>query len=373
MYKNTGSGIVDLAKKDIACLLKEDGFSCQCGKRHRTDLKEVIIKSNALEEVPLVAKKHGGFNTFLIADKNTFSVAGKKVANLLNSHGIGICNFVFEEDLVEPTDLSLERVLAKYEIESDLVIGVGSGTINDIGKLVAKVKNVRYINVATAPSMDGFVSDTSSMVMKGVKTTVPSSTPTAIVADLDILQDAPKELIQAGFGDIMAKYTSICEWRISNIITGEYYCEEIASLMRLAVRNCVLQTEGLRNRDAKAIQNLMESLILSGIAMSFAGITRPASGIEHYFSHVWDMRALEFGTPKNFHGIQCGIGTLLSLGIYESIKRIQPQGQRALQYVRRFNFAEWSSFLREFLGEAANGLLELETKEGKSLALHKHF
>jgi len=213
--------------------------------------------------------------------------------------------------------------------------------------------------------MDGFVSDTSSMVMQGVKVSVPSTVPLAVIADLDVLAAAPRKLLQAGFGDIMAKYVSTCEWRISHLVTDEYYCEEIASLMRLAVHNCVSHVEDLAKGDHEAVRLLMESLILAGIAMSFAGTTRPASGVEHYFSHLWDMRHLEFDTPKSLHGLQTGIGTILSLDIYDQIKKIVPDEAHARQYAQAFDLESWYEVIRSYLGKSGERLVELDKKERK--------
>lgn len=346
-------------------MLGAEGLSCSCGKQHRTDLKEFIIRSGALDETPRVVRKYGGSKVYIIADKNTFAVAGQRTAALLQEAGIENTVFVFKEDYVQPTDTSVERVVADFDTTCNMILGVGSGTINDIGKLASKELGVDYISVATAPSMDGFVSNTSSMVMKGIKESVPSTVPLAVIGDLDILVAAPKRLLQAGFGDILAKYTSICEWRISNLVNGEYYCEQIASLMRLAVQNCVSHAEQLVQGDHEAVKILMDSLILSGMAMAFAGITRPASGVEHYFSHVWDMRYLEFHTPKDYHGIQCGIGTVLTVEVYDRIKEITPNVEQGLKYVQDFDLANWHQFVREYLGKSGDRLVELEKKEGK--------
>ncbi len=185
------------------------------------------------------------------------------------------------------------------------------------------------------------------------------------MADLDILCQAPFDLLQAGIGDILAKYVSICEWRMSSVITGEYYCEEIASLVRASVRHCVQAAEGLAERRPEAVETVFKSLVMSGVAMSFAGLSRPASGVEHYFAHLWDMRALEFATPVQYHGIQCGIATLFSLKLYDLIKEIKPDRAQALAYVENFSLEEWNRQLTEFLGKSAKALIEREKTEGK--------
>ena len=140
-----------------------------------------------------------------------------------------------------------------------------------------------------------------------------------MVGDIDVLNGAPVFMAKAGLGDMLAKYVSICEWRIAHLITGEYYCETIAEMVRVALKKCVDNAEGLLKRDEEAIKAVFEGLIIGGVAMSYAGVSRPASGVEHYFSHVWDMRALEFGTSMDLHGIQCAIGTLISARIFSAL------------------------------------------------------
>ncbi|MBN2552681.1 MAG: iron-containing alcohol dehydrogenase, partial [Spirochaetales bacterium] len=183
--------------------------------------------------------------------------------------------------------------------------------------------------------------------------------------DLDVLRRAPKRLLMAGVGDMLAKYVSICEWRISHLINGEYYCDRIASLVRRSVGKCLESAEGLLNGDADAAANVMEGLILAGIAMSLAGVSRPASGMEHYFSHIWDIRALERHGRPDYHGIQVGVGTMLSLRIYAFIGALVPDRRKALESVDRFDYRQWQATLRGFLGSGAEELIRRESVEGK--------
>ena len=252
-----------------------------------------------------------------------------------------------------------------YDVSCDMVIGIGSGVINDIGKLISKLTKTPYIIVATAPSMDGYASATSSMDVDGLKTSVPSRCANVIVGDLDVLREAPVQMLISGLGDMLAKYVSICEWRISNLITGEYYCPTVAEYIRKALKKCVDHAEGLLNREEEAVRAVFEGLIIGGVAMNYAGLSRPASGVEHYFSHVWDMRALEFGMPASTHGIQCALGTLYALRIYEQVKKYTPDVALAEQKVSAFDHPSYNQFLKDFLGRSAESMLALEEKEGK--------
>ena len=192
-----------------------------------------------------------------------------------------------------------------------------------------------------------------------------SRCPDAIIGDTDILKNAPMHMLQAGLGDMLAKYISLAEWRIAHLITGEYYCERVAALVRTALDVCVKNAGGLLHRDEAAVQAVFDGLITGGVAMAYAGVSRPASGVEHYFSHVWDMRALEFGTPAELHGIQCAIGTLAAVRLYEKLRTMTPDAEKACTYVEAFDYEAWATQLRAFLGKSAETMIALEEKEGK--------
>lgn len=213
--------------------------------------------------------------------------------------------------------------------------------------------------------MDGYASATSSMTRDSLKISLPSRGADVIIGDTDILRNAPLKMMKAGLGDMLAKYVSICEWRIAKIIAGEYYCEEIADLIRGAVERCVDNAEGLLRREEAAVQAVFEGLVIGGVAMNYAGLSRPASGVEHYISHVLDMRGAEFGTTVELHGIQCAVGTRIAVGLYEKLKAVMPDREKALVSVRKFDYDRWSAELRHLLGKGAESMIALEAKEGK--------
>ena len=338
--------------------------NCKCGKTH-VFTGEVIVKEGALLELPRLVRRYGAKKVFLIADANTYVAAGEQVAQLLERERITIARCVFEDKALEPNEYSVGRAIMYYEADCDLVIGVGSGVINDIGKIVAHVAGKPYIIVGTAPSMDGYASATSSMTRDGLKISLASKCADVIIGDLDILCQAPVKLMASGLGDMLAKYVSICEWRIAHLITGEYYCPEIAQLVRTALKRCVDHAEGLLRRDPEAVKAVFEGLVIGGVAMAYAGVSRPASGVEHYFSHVWDMRAVEFGTAAQLHGIQCAMATYQAVKLYEEVKKLTPDYQKAAAYVEAFELPAWEQILREFLGKGAEAMIALEKKEGK--------
>lgn len=347
-------------------------FMCSCGKIHNALIDDYLVQRGAIRKIPEYLKAYGAKKCFLLCDKNTYHAAGRQVEEVLALSGIPYSGFCYGDDIVSPNEESVGAAIMHYDHSCDFVIGIGSGVINDIGKILSKTAKTPYMIVATAPSMDGYASASSSMTRDGLKISLPSQCANVIVGDLDVLCQAPLKMMKSGLGDMIAKYTSICEWRISHLITGEYYCDEIASLIREAVRRCVENASGLLQRDENAVRAVFEGLVIGGVAMNYAGLSRPASGVEHYISHILDMRSVEFGTPEDFHGIQCAIGTLLAIRLYEKLRTISPNREKALSYVENFSWENWQTSLRSFLGKGAESMITQEEKEQKyNLESHK--
>lgn len=351
--------------QSITEILKGFDQPCPCGKNHTSALDMLVSGPGALARLPELLARYDAKKPFLLADRNTFAAAGGRVCEILTQAGFGYASYVFPDERLEPDEHAVGAAVMHFDDSCDLILGVGSGVINDIGKILSRVSGRHYIIVGTAPSMDGYASATSSMAMDGLKVSLNSRCPDVIVGDTDILKNAPMHMLQAGLGDMLAKYISLAEWRIAHLITGEYYCERVAALVRSALDACAKNADGLLRRDETAVQAVFDGLIIGGVAMAFAGVSRPASGVEHYFSHVWDMRALEFGTPAELHGIQCAIGTLAAVRLYEKLRTMTPDAEKARAYVEAFDYKAWAAQLRAFLGRSGETMIALEKKEGK--------
>ena len=352
-------------ERSIEDLLRPEGFACACGKVHKTALRFADIGRGVLLYLPERVRQLGGGAVQLYCDRNTYRAAGARAEALLAQAGIACHTYCFPEARVTAEAAPVGQAAMHFSHEAAVIVGVGGGTINDICKILAGLTGRPYLIVGTAPSMDGFASDTSSMVVDGLKSSLPTAGARAILGDTDILAAAPGELLAAGLGDMLAKYISLAEWRISAEINGEYYCPHVANLVRRSLDKCAAAAEGLSRRDPDAVGCVMEGLVLSGLAMGFAGVTRPASGMEHYFSHIWDMRALAFGRPEHLHGEQVGVATLLCLRVYEKLCTIRPDREAALAAVQAFCLKDWQARLRAFLGGGAEAMIALEAREGK--------
>jgi len=348
----------------LQMLHEMNGRVCSCGKTHSFSAR-VIAGDGALSQLPQILKQYNAQSPFILCDPNTYRAAGQQVCALLDAEGLSPYCHVFREEAPEPDEYSVGNAVMHMKADRDIIIGVGSGVINDIGKILSSLSGKPYIIVATAPSMDGYASATSSMTRDGLKISLPSRGADVILGDSDILCQAPMKLLRSGLGDMLAKYISICEWRIAHLLLGEYYCEEIADLVRSAVAQCVSHAEGLLRRDKDAVMAVFEGLIIGGVAMNYAGLSRPASGVEHYISHVLDMRAVEFGKKAELHGLQCAVGTLIAARLYEKLLSITPDKEKALAHASQFDFGHWSGQLRQFFGKGAESMIALEAKEKK--------
>ena len=338
---------------------------CSCGREHDVAIDDVVVGSGVIQRLPEYVAKYNAKKPFILADCNTYKAAGKTVADILQNSGIAFGKYVYPMGDLEPDERAVGSAFMHFDNSCDLIIGIGSGVINDIGKILSNVSGRKYIIIGTAPSMDGYASATSSMSMDGLKVSLNSRCADVIIGDIDILKQAPKHMLKAGLGDMLAKYISIAEWRIGNLITGEYYCERVAQLIRTALEKCVKNAEGLLKRENAAVQAVFEGLVIGGVAMAYAGVSRPASGVEHYFSHVWDMRSLEFGTHVDLHGIQCAMATMKVVALYETVKTIVPDKNKAYAAVEAFHYTDWSNQLRRFLGNSGETMITQEQREQK--------
>lgn len=338
---------------------------CSCGKTHLSPIDEAIVGKGVIARLPELLARYNAKKPYILADENTFSAAGDRVCAVLQENGFSYSRYTFPAAPLEPDEHAVGAAVMHFDDSCDLILGIGSGVLNDIGKILSQISKRPYIIVGTAPSVDGYASSTSSMALDGLKISLPSHCANVILGDTDILKEAPMRMLRTGLGDMLAKYVSIAEWRIAHLITGEYYCEHVAQLVRDALKRCTDNAEGLLHRDEHAVKAVFDGLVISGEAMAYTGISRPASGVEHYFSHVWDMRALEFGTSVELHGIQCAVGTLTAVKLYEKLQTMTPDKQKALDYVSAFDYELWKQQLRTFLGTSAETLIALEAKEGK--------
>lgn len=298
---------------DINSLL--NGIECDCGKEHTSSIEYVYIENNAIKRLSMICEAYNSI--LIVADENTFAAAGDKVEKELVNKTLYKVIFAGEKLLI-PDEIAIAEV-KKHTDKVDLIVGIGSGVIQDLCKYVSFFEKVPYIIVATAPSMDGYASDGAAMILKGMKETVKVGLPKAIIADTEVLKNAPIEMIKAGYGDIVGKFSSLCDWKLSTAVNGEYFCQYIYDTTYQMVEKTLKTANGLLERNEESIKTLTEALVIVGILISFAGSSRPASGSEHHLSHFFEIVGIIDSEDYFTHGIDVAYSAVITAKIREKI------------------------------------------------------
>jgi len=304
-------------------------MQCDCEqKQHSAPVKTIEVSENASDKVVEILKDYN--RIFLVADENTYEVLGKKVEKLLKDAGKLSHTCILENPCL-PTNANIGRVLIEagiddevYDINSfstnpDYILAVGSGSLNDICRMVSYRIGIEYGVVGTAPSMDGYVSVVAPLLVGRKKLVYTCSVARHIIIDLNVCAQAPYEMLLAGVGDMVGKYVAILDWQLSHKLTGEYYCEKVANMVFEATDKCVASSVHLQEREIGTIKNTIEGLILSGLCMAYTGTSRPASGTEHMIAQTWEVMDVEKGKTPHLHGIEVSEGTVVAILMYKRL------------------------------------------------------
>lgn len=339
-------------------------FTCSCGREHYAPLKTVRVGKDAMEELPARVAEMGFHNLFVICDSTTYKIAGALCVDLLKAAGIEATVRVLTHDSFD--EATVGELLIHMPAQCDLVLGVGTGAICDMARFFSFRTGRPFFIVATAAPMDGFASSVASVNVDRLKTSFDAQTPMGIIGDTDILQGAPYSLIAAGLGDLLGKTTCLRDWQLARLINGEHYCERIAALVETCVQNVLKEARKAKERDPEVLGNIMEGLVLTGVAMSLYGSSRPASGCEHHISHFWEMWFEQAGKRAASHGTQVGVGTVLILKLKEALKTAKVDFDRARKAAKAYDPAAWEAEVRKAYGPAANGIVAMEASAGKN-------
>jgi len=329
---------------------------CSCGKEHSCDIQYVIIENGALQSLPSLCSSYA--NILIVADSNTFNVCGTEVANLLASSVSFTLIYECEGYLV-PNEEAICKLQSFITPSTDLILGIGSGVIQDLCKYVSFDAHLPYFIVATAPSMDGYASKGAAMITDNMKVTYNAHVPTAIIGDVDILKDAPIDMIKSGYGDILGKFSCLNDWKLSRIVNDEYFCNYVYDLTFEMLNAVKDMGDALLRRDADAIKKLMEALVGVGVAMAYSGNSRPASGSEHHLSHFFEIVGIVTDTDYLPHGIDVAYSTVVTAKIREKLLNSQfPEKQ----YQK--DEEQYKSDMKAIYKEVSDGCIALQKKIG---------
>ena len=331
-----------------------------------TDTKDAAVGRGVLAEAGRRIAAQLGRGPFLIvADENTWRVAGEALVACLEEADCEVM-----EPLVFPGH---PAVYASYEncliiqkrMGDATAIALGSGTLNDLVKLASKEKDRGYAVVGTAASMDGYTGAGAPMTENGVKVTRPCPAPQVAILDLDIVAGAPASMTASGYGDLAAKIPGGADWILADIAGVEIINEDVWAMVQSGVSTALSQPAQLAAGDPDAFEGLVEGLVLSGLAMQAYGGTRPASGAEHYFSHLWELEHLGADLkPPLSHGAKVAIGSLAMTAFYEALLRKDLGGMDLEEAASRR--APWEQIERDIRGTFDGALAENAVRETKA-------
>ncbi|MBQ8344733.1 MAG: sn-glycerol-1-phosphate dehydrogenase [Clostridia bacterium] len=331
--------------------------SCSCGKSHVCPIDAVVIGEGACNALAELTTGYG--HILLVADENTYAVGGETVKAQLGDRLADTLIYSGKTVLV-PNEEALEQMQSKVTDQTDLIIGIGSGVINDLCKQVSFQNKLRYYIVATAPSMDGYASKGSALILGGMKVTLNADVPKAIIGDVNLLRTAPFDMIQAGYGDIIGKYSCLNDWKLSALVNGEYLCREVMDATYEEVEKTVRLADGLVARESEAICALMEALVAVGILMAYVGNSRPASGSEHHLSHYFEIVGILRGEEYLPHGVDVCYSAIETELLREKLLTIDNLDGAA----DTFNKEEYEANIRRVYGSVADEVFALQNKMG---------
>lgn len=282
------------------------------------DIKKYIEKNNLY-----------GY-TIAVYDENTYKAT-------IDRHPEVNLEIILPNDNLHANEHGVDLLLKQLPDNAKILIAIGSGTIHDIVRYTAYQKELDFISCPTAASVDGFCSSVAAMTWHGCKKTLTAVAPKIVVADIDIIKNAPIYLTKSGFGDMIGKYIALTDWKIAHILIDEYYCQRISDMTLEATKLVENSVEEIFNGNEKAYENLMYGLLLSGLSMQMIGNSRPASGAEHHISHLIEMQpdGLDISS-KALHGEKVGVGTLIATKEYKK-----------LLYIKGIKFKNYSEFNKE--------------------------
>ncbi len=284
-----------------------------------TDTKDLVIGAGVLDQTPaLFTKLFPGEKAVIVADATTYEVAGEAVERYMREAGIEMVkSHIFTDPHLYAEWSYVEELEAYLKTVDAVAVAVGSGVINDITKLVSAHLGRKYMVVGTAASMDGYTAFGASITFEGNKQTFSCPAPYGMVLDSEISAAAPKHLAASGYADLIAKIPAGADWMIADVMGAEALDDFSFNLVQDGLREALSAPAAVFEGDVEMTEKLAEGLIMSGFAMQALQSSRPASGIEHQFSHCWDMENLCYNGEHVSHGFKVGIGTLASTAILE--------------------------------------------------------
>ena len=318
---------------------------CVCGRDHELETKKVVVE-------------YGAINNFeqYMAD---VSLAGKKRAVIYDTviykltegkHVAADQEIVLEANGLRAEDTVIEEMMKKLD-NPEVIVAYGAGTIMDFGRYPAYKLGIPFVAIPTLASSDGFTANICSAILNGQKKSTPMCAPVLVVADLDIIKGAPARLVASGINDILSKYISLFDWKVSHLVAGEYYCPMVADLAQEALdimREAAdkYAATGVADHEAMTMAQMK-----SGLTMQLLNHSRAASGAEHLMAHLVEMKPPRFENAHGMHGQCVGVGTYLCAKEYHYLASLPTPKAKPFEPLTR-------AWVDEKFGPLADGIMK---------------
>ncbi len=258
----------------------------------------------------------------LVADANTWRALGQRASQALAAAGIDARPLLLAGDEVTPDEQTIVELLLAAGREQRPYLAAGSGVITDLTRFASYCTGNDFICLPTAPSVDAYTSTGSSLILRGLKQSIYSQAPMAVFADLDTLCAAPRPMIAAGFGDVVAKYTAVADWKLATLLWDGPYDDAVARRMEAARDRCMTQVDAVGAAQPEGIHSLIDALIEAGLCMLAFGGSQPAGQSEHYISHYLEMKLVREGRKPVLHGAKTGMATVIVARYYQQMREM---------------------------------------------------
>ncbi len=267
--------------------------------------RTVLVGHGVSDELERVLDElHPDEEIVVVTSPTPRRVLGDAVIDRLRDAGRTVADVTVEQ----ATPDAVASVSARLDDgRSTLLLGIGGGKVIDVTKAASHDRGRPFISVPTAASHDGIVSNRASIPEGDHRHSVAAQPPTAVVADTAIIAEAPWELTTAGSADIISNYTAVTDWRLAHRLKNVPYSEYAAALSEMTAELLVSRSDSIKQGLEESAWMVMKALVSSGVAMSIADSSRPASGAEHLFSHQLDRLA----PGQALHGHQVGVGAIM--------------------------------------------------------------
>ena len=294
---------------------------CVCGREHTLETRKVVVDYGALDhfeeymqELGLTGKRAVVYDTIIYK-----LTEGKHVK--------ADQEIVLESQGLRAEDIQIEAMMKQLE-DVDVIVAFGAGTIMDFGRYPAFKLGIPFVAIPTLASSDGFTANICSAILNGQKKSTPMCAPVLVVADLDIIKGAPKRLIASGINDILAKYISLVDWKISTLVMGEYYCPVVADLAQHALELMRTAADKYAATGEADHEAMTMAQMESGLTMQILSHSRAASGAEHLMAHLVEMQPPRFEGAEGIHGECVGVGTFACAKEYHRLAKLTPKAKK---------------------------------------------